>query len=531
MRKLTGIFLFVGIAVLLTGCIESKQVYHLNPDGSGKVAVDVLFQSMGMDMMGEDDQDPDEMLKKVAKETLGDSQGVDAWKDVSYKLTDDGRISFKGTAYFKDVTKLQLNFGGVKTEMRDFVFKQDSQGNTVFELASLSGDSKKKKKAKPAKLSEAKIKQMIKMERLKYNQSKPMLATVFAPLKIDMTFYLPGKVTKAVNFTKVNDQAVQLVFAGQKMMDVLDEMYADDALLRKEIVAGVKLMDDTSESQDQFFNEKLFGERAGIQATLSGEMKPLFDYKSEVAAAKKQYAQLVKKLGIKDKSKPAAPAKGGDFKELKVKSVNLGEEWYKLELVGELPGTVLKVSEGMLKKAIADNGEDLLPERDWDQKIHFPSLSSDKTEVQFGVKMNLPGDKVRGLKEVSGVLQYVVSDKAQKLDLGITAYNVAAKGTKLGAVIETIEESEYAAGNEDLSLKLEIAPEQLVSAVFYGQNGEELEVRKTGYFSSGDVTTFSFSCDGAFPKKGKIVVEVYEQLKEYEIPFKITNITLLGKPR
>ena len=308
-------------------------------------------------------------------------------------------------------------------------------------------------------------------------------------------------------------------------------MYADDALLREEIVAGVKLMDDTSESQDHFFNQRLFGERAGITAVLGGDLKPTFDYKTEVAAAKKQSAELIKKLGIKDKSRPVAPAKGGDFKELKVKSVNLGEDAYQLTLVGELPGAVLKVKEGMLTKAVADNGEDLLPEDEWDQRISFPSLSSDKTEVEFDVRLNLPGDKVKGFKEVSGVLKYLVADQAQKLDLGITDFKVAAKGPQLGAEIETIEGSDSAAGSETLSLRLDIAPEQLLKATFYGPNGEELDVRNTGYFSSGDVTTFSFSCEGKFPDKGKIVAEVYRNVKEYEIPFKITDITLLGKPR
>ncbi|MFH1683844.1 MAG: hypothetical protein ABIA67_03060 [Candidatus Margulisiibacteriota bacterium] len=523
MRKLFGLLLVLGMAVILTGCIEGKQTYHLNPDGSGKVSVDVLFQAIEFGMTGTEKQDTTEMLTEAVRKTLNESQGVDAWKDVAYKLTDDGKISFKGTAYFPDVSKLRLSFGGIKMQMRDFVFKKDAAGNTVFELVTPQEDVKAKKTA-PAKLTEKEIQEMIKMERVKYNQSKPMLATVFTPLKIDLTFYLPGKVGEAVNLNKTADGAVRLVFDGRKMMEVIDGMYADDALLRKKILAGVELLEDTSESQNLYLNEKLFGKRDAIYATLTGEMNPLFDYKKEVAGAQKEHSELIEKFGVKSAATPAAPAKGGAFKSIKVASVNMGGEWYKLELVGELPGTVLKVTEGKLEKAIADNGEDLLPGGEWDREISFPSLFDDNTVVEFDVKMNLPGEKVKGLKEVSGTLYYLVGGEAKKTDLGITTYKAAAKGKGYGAVIEENAGS-------FLILKMDLVPEKLKSAVFYDKDGQMLETYYSGYSSYGDVTKFQYSCDQGFPAKGRIVVEVYEDLKEYEIPFKITDITLLGKPR
>ncbi|MFH1347453.1 MAG: hypothetical protein ABIH22_02060 [Candidatus Margulisiibacteriota bacterium] len=530
MRKLFGLLLVLGMAVILTGCIEGKQIYYLNPDGSGKVAVDVLFQAIEIEMTGMEKQDTTEILTDAVRKTLNGSQGVDAWKDVAYKLTDDGRISFKGTAYFPDVSKLRLSFGGIKMQMRDFVFKKDAAGNTVFELVTPQEDGKAKKTA-PAKLTEKEIQEMIKMERVKYNQSKPMLATVFTPLNIDLTFYLPGKVGEAVNLNKTDDGAVRLVFDGRKMLEVIDEMYADEALLRKSILAGVELLEDTSESQNLYLNEKLFGKKDAIYATLAGEMKPLFDYKKEVAGAQKENSELIEKFGAKAAATPAAPAKGGDFKSLKVKSVNMGQDWYTLILEGELPGAVLNIVGGRLEKAIADNGEDLLPGGEWDREISFPSLFDNNTVVEFDVKMNLPGEKVKGLKEISGTLQYLVGDKAPQSDLGIIDFKVAAKGNKFGAVIESLEGSDYVEGQQTMGLRLDISPPQLKSATFYDKNGQVLDVRNTGYFSSGDVATFSFSCDQGFPAKGRIVVEVYEDLQKYEIPFKITDITLLGKPR
>ena len=51
-----------------------------------------------------------------------------------------------------------------------------------------------------------------------------------------------------------------------------------------------------------------------------------------------------------------------------------------------------------------------------------------------------------------------------------------------------------------------------------------------GSWSSGNETSKSLTIKGKFPAKGRIVVRVYDDLKEYEIPFKIENVDLLGRP-
>ena len=49
--------LFGLVLTLTTGCIETKQDYTLNPDGSGKVTVASIFQPMNFDS-GRGDERP-----------------------------------------------------------------------------------------------------------------------------------------------------------------------------------------------------------------------------------------------------------------------------------------------------------------------------------------------------------------------------------------------------------------------------------------------------------------------------------------
>ena len=93
------------LALLLSSCYETKQEFTINPDGSGKVRHECSFQSVRIN--NEDDTSPEALKAAIAK-IIADSKGVDAWTDVSFKRLDDGRMWFRGTAYFKKLADLQI---------------------------------------------------------------------------------------------------------------------------------------------------------------------------------------------------------------------------------------------------------------------------------------------------------------------------------------------------------------------------------------------------------------------------------------
>jgi hypothetical protein len=524
--------------LLAVGCLETEEEYTLNPDGSGKVVVKAIMRST--DMMGNQNVGTEKELKSTVRKILSESKGVETWKDVSYKRMDDGRIYFEGTAYFADMSKLELKFGDTSRDMLKPAFKKGPGGETLFELGG-DEDAGSGEQAPPKKLTDEQVDKEIKAARAQYQQMKPMMSGFFKGMKIKNRYHLPGTLEKVSNFKKAADGALEITMEGEKLLKAFDKRLNDDDWCKKQVKAGRNLLEDEGISSE--LNEDIFGEKGPIRAVLKGEIKPLFDYKTEVEAARKAFPEMVKKLDIRGVV-PAEPAKGGGFKSLKVGGVRMvrladmendtchfsQDVGYSLSLEGEFPGSVLKIKEAVVEKAIADNGENLLPQREWDRKAHFPRLSKDKTKVVFEVRLKLPSEKVTGLKEVSGSLVYIVSGGTKNVDIGLKEFKPGAAGKEFGAKIEAIAESQWQKGHQNMSLAVELEPEAVKAVVFRDADGKVLDVSRSGYMASGGTTTYNFTIKGKFPEKGSITVEAYEDLKKHKIEFKIENVSLLGQP-
>ncbi len=536
--KIVGGMLAAFIVLLAAGCLETDEEYTLNPDGSGKVVLKAILRAV--DMMGGQKAGTEKEMQSAVKKILGESSGIDTWKDVSYKRMDDGRICFEGTAYFSDISKLKLKYGDTSTDMLTPTLKKSSDGEMVFELEG-GEDAKSSRKEPPKELTDEQVDREIKAARAQYQQMKPMMSAFFKDLKVKARYHLPGTPGEVSNFKKGADGTLEITMEGAKLLKAVDKRLSDDDWCKKQVKAGRNLLEDEGMSGE--LNEEIFGQKGSVRAVLKGEFKPLFDYKAEVEVARKVFPAMVKKLGIRG-IVPVEPAKGGGFKSLKVGGVRIvwlgdmenetthlsHDKGYALSLEGEFPGSVLKIEKAEIEKAVADNGEDLLPENKWDRRAHFPKLSKDKTKVVFEVRLRLPGAQVKGLKELSGSLVYLVSGGARNVDLGLAEFKSGAAGKEFGAKIVAIRESQWNQGCQNMTLEVGIEPEAVKSVAFRDADGKKLEVSRAGYMTMGESTKFEFSIQGKFPQKGSIVVEVYEELKRHAIPFKIENISLLGKP-
>jgi len=94
-------------AVSFTGCYQARQTFVLNPEGDGKVHIDAFLPIISLE------QKPDlkalhRQMEKGVKKIVTKSSGVEAWSGVSYELTEAGRLHFKGTAYFPDISMLDI---------------------------------------------------------------------------------------------------------------------------------------------------------------------------------------------------------------------------------------------------------------------------------------------------------------------------------------------------------------------------------------------------------------------------------------
>ncbi len=524
MRKLALVLPLVACMLSTVGCIELEQEYTINPDGSGKVVVHWI----GAPFDFGPDKAPEAKAKSILKDEITKSEGVDAWKDVSCTARDDGKFEFKATAYFKDFSKLKLHNTGMS--MIALKATKDDAGNLVIV------NEPEKKGGKPKPMTDEEAKKKLKEERAQYQQGKRFIESMLADLKVSAKVNLPGQVGTVTNFKKVSDSSIRITLEGKAFMKVLDEMMMNDEWLLKQLKEHGKLQD--AAPADDVINEKVFGEKGPIRAVTTGALKPLFDYEKESAAARAETEEMVKKFG----GGPAAPpAKGGDFKALKVagirhiyeadmeRGLGMGQPGVTISFLGELPGSVLSVKGGKIVTAVTDNGEEILPE-EYMRTIHFVQLSKDKSGVAWDVQLQSPSDKAKSFKEVSGVLTYVVGEKTKNVDLGLGEFKAGAKGSQFNARIEKLEDSQWQEGHQNLEIKLECQKDIIASFTLKDASGSVLATTDGGSYSMGEESSFTFTIKGTFPAKGQIIVNVYEDLKTYEIPFKVEKIDLLGKP-
>jgi hypothetical protein len=510
MRRLLPI---VAIALAAAGCIELEQDYTLNPDGSGKVVVRWVASPM-MELGG--DKSPEARAKSLLKDEVAKSEGVDAWKDVSCQVRKDGKYEFRGTAYFRDFSALKLHNNGLV--MLGLACSKDGAGNLVVTTRTEPAASA------PKALTDEEAQKKLVEERVQYEQGKRFLEAMMGDLKVTTRLRLPGTLGAASNFMKEGDSTIRITLEGKVFFKALDELIKDDAWMLRTVRSGGL---QAAPTPDEAFVAKVFGEKGPVRAVTSGPLKPAFDYEPEASAARKAWEETLAAM------EPAAgpPAKGEGFTSLRVAGIRYdyeNREGVKVSLVGDLSGVALHAKEGRLVSATADTGRSLLPEREFDRPIRFPKLGEDRKSIAFDVTLGLPPAGAKGFKEISGTLSYTVGGKTKDVDLGITELKAGAKGK--GAAVTKVEDSAWEEGHQTLDVKIEMSNDLIASIVVEDESGRPLPAKPSGYSATNDQVTRSLSLKGKFPPKGKIILKVYDDLKTFEIPFKLENLDLLGRP-
>jgi len=533
MKKFLPCALACASLLFLTGCFDTKEDFTLNPDGSGKVTIESIFAPFQLDM-SEDKKTPEQKLQAAIATVLDNAKGVAAWRDVTYTQQDDGRIRFKGTAYFADLNKVEFQ----NLTMMNFSL-QKTNGTLVLESRMKKHETKK---TAPAKLSDAEMTAKTKESRASYQSARPMAVGLLATLKQEAVFHLPGPARDVSNFKSTPAGDLQLRLAGTNMLTAMDVLTASDDWWRKQLAINDNPMRDGMD-MDNEFNEKLFGQNGPVRAVIAGGAAK-FDYATELAAAKKEFAALRKKLGAESTPELAPPAAGGDFKSLKVGGIRWVFEtdnsndirplnWtagYTLSVIGELPGSVMAISGGKLETATGSDGSDLLPEKDWDRKISFPRLSKDQTKVVFEVNLATPGPAVKSFKEISGTLQYSVAGSSTNVDLGITEIKEGATGSALGATVKSVKPGFGDNGGQDIELEMKLEPDELISLSAIDADGQETVLKRTSYSGGNRQYDITFNSKTEIPVKSRLVAKLHSEVKQFEIPFKLSNLDLTGHP-
>jgi hypothetical protein len=298
MRNTVGL---LAVCLVPSLCIadsfSAKQDFTLNPDGFGKLSYQMSMSPPDSDA-AKDPAALKEAARAEAAKIVKESKGVAAWKDVTFTAEKDGKITFKGTAFFQDVAELKL---GGSTQCSNALKYTCATADAAAQLELIVQMQEEPAPTEAPKLTEEEIKKKIADARADMAKALRMFEEfVGNELQMEYSFTLPGPVVKGVNFQPVADKpnTVRAVFEGKKMLELMKALSEDEAYMRAKIVAG---KDPTGLPAPELFNEKLFGTKGPITVSFKPGDKPLFDFAAESEAAKKAMPDL-------DLDKPAARA-------------------------------------------------------------------------------------------------------------------------------------------------------------------------------------------------------------------------------
>jgi hypothetical protein len=525
-------------AVLLAGCFESTDEFTLNPDGSGKVVHQCRFEEV--DLFGNESK-PEDALNGTARKIIQNSKGVEAWRDVSIKREDDGRIYFRGTAYFRRLDDFEIP----NQTFLAFSWVRQADGTRVLsqnKKAVNRPDAFLKDKESDASTdSPAELVAKVRGQRAKWRTMKPMLDSTFGKMKHELIFHLPGKISKVSNFQTGADGGVRIKVEGTKFLAAIDKVLNDDELLKKIEGGSPEQLATNRQAIEDDLQAIMFGQKGPVEVQTVPGAKPLFDYAAEVQAAAADFAKLQTELhtGVVAVSAVA----DGRLKSVEVRGVRLiritddkrGPRPFgpfavtsgcTLSLLAEFSSPVLGVTgESALDAIVADDGTSLLPNSVADRKIGSVTLSSDRTAVVFEVKTQFPNDATRGLKTVSGHLKYSAETGARRVDLGFKRLESGATGSELGAEIKSMSQNIY--GTQQIELKLNI-PQETFKTAFVVVNGARTPLTKSIIYGSDQSCTLTLTSKWLMPTNSSIEIEFVGEVCNFDAPFVLHDVPLLS---
>jgi hypothetical protein len=285
MRTLISLCALALFSLLFIGCLDVEQRYTLNPDGSGKVAVDARIIEWGLD---ENDENFKNDLRQKIKGYLENSEGVDAWRDVTYSF-EESKIHFKGTAYFPDLAKLKssdFSLGNIAMESLaggDKAVTLDMNSDAEASMTS-STDGEDN----TASLTPEEIQHQIDSLKTNWETMKGMMGMVLSEMIIKTSVNLPGAPRDVSGFTS-NGKTIAYEFHGDAMLAAMDTLMTNPDMLRQQV-------ESNNDEEMKGRMQALIFPNGEPRAVFSGNAGPSFNYKTESAAAKKEHTKIMKGL-------------------------------------------------------------------------------------------------------------------------------------------------------------------------------------------------------------------------------------------
>jgi len=537
MRAMNARHLFAPLAALgllvLAGCEQTQTVLSINPDGTGKLQytatfpLDIEMPEMSGPGHGKTKTD-DQKVADALKNVLGKSTGVEAWSGVSCTATPDGLILFKGTAYFRDLTKVTIGSlsGGANSGSVRLDYQKTDRGYRIAVLqnqdakckAKISDDNTQSK-------AQETLQQSVRRARTGWKYTRPLLSVVIGNDVHSYTIIAPKPAKSVQGFTQTKD-GYSFTFDGGKLLKAMDDLFAKSDAELTALAGQVELKD--SEALMKYFSKQFGFDPLHGPAVEIESAAPLFDYAKEVAAAKTSFAALRAKAGVdaQDASDEggaaaAAPAGNGIIKSVRVKSVDRSfpeneddnaNTTVNLSVVFD--GVVTSIGKVEITKLTDASGKAVA---DKDLSCNG-NLSQDKTSGS--ISCALPPD-LANIGRMAGTLVYTVGSGSKTVDLGTIEIKKGAKGAALEAEVEQAE-------NGWLHLKFKGDPATVKAVHVLTPDGQPYKVsdfQLSGW--QGYCTKTLRPAEGdQWPEKLQFKVELFTTSKPFTVPWSVQDITL-----
>ncbi|MHC4660775.1 MAG: hypothetical protein ACYS8W_03715 [Planctomycetota bacterium] len=526
-KRLFLLAIILAIIFVLPGCIDwdEKVTFHLNPDGSGKVDVTIVCASNNLN---DEEPNPENFLFNV----LEDSNGIEAWKNLKCEKTEDNKIRLSGTAYFRNISELEYGISSSGMDL-DYTVTADNSGNMILKAQREKDEADTPEQN--TELTGEELEEKIQEAKAEYARTKPFLATLLPMLQYSAKFHINGNILETVNFTREEDGTLGIELDGAKMFEAIEELASDDEWWKRSVLAGEGIGGKGPNELDIF--EKMYGTRAIPKAIIKPGAKPVFDYEKEVAEARKETEALKKKLGIGtivelemgDENSIAVTVAKVSLTRIENKKLDMKRE-YTITLLCRLPREAMKIVKCETEKIITDTGSSMKKKTEWFVINGEPKLAEDNRTFQFDIRLGVPEPDVKGFREISGTVEYLLSGDLVEKDLGFTKLEEGAQGTMIGARIISVRQDSLDKEETELTLMLAINAASIKKVTFQDGSGSDINVQECGSTSSRSRTELTFKIQGSFPEDGKILLEFYEGTKRIKTPFSIKNIDLVGNP-
>lgn len=247
----------------------------------------------------------------------------------------------------------------------------------------------------------------------------------------------------------------------------------------------------------------------------------------EVVHAEVIGVELIYKSAIKDNEPGIKGRRRYDY-------LNLG---YKIHLFVDFSSPVSGIESIEIESVVDDKGKELVKENSYSHPDYF---STDKTRVKFDVGLKLPSEGARSIKSVQGVIACVLLSKIEKAELGFIKLkdNAVSMDGDVKITYMHMLRNEGFIPEEEVSeegqIHFEIANHgyKIHDIKLLDENGVELKAYMScgvPMRSFGNKTQVTMEFGGVIPEVAQIAVERTKHFAQYELPFVIENISLLGK--